>query len=99
MYLQLVGTTPCYVFPATDSVSWVWDPSNRRSQISTHMITDSVSTRSIIYEVEKLVTTWMIVTFIEIIVVRVVLLTDTVKHIATYVVDIENISWNINLLL
>ena len=41
----------------------------------------------------------MIVTFIEIIVVRVVLLTDTVKDIATYVVDIENISWNINLLL
>ena len=41
----------------------------------------------------------MIVTFIEIIVVRVVLLTDTVKDIATYVVDIEIISWNINLLL
>ena len=41
----------------------------------------------------------MIVTFIEIIVVRVVLLTDTVKDIASYVVDIENISWNINLLL
>ena len=41
----------------------------------------------------------MIVTFIEIIVVRVVLLMDTVKDIATYVVDIENISWNINLLL
>ena len=41
----------------------------------------------------------MIVTFIEIIVVRVVLLTDTVKDIATYVVEIENISWTINLLL
>ena len=41
----------------------------------------------------------MIMIFIEIIVVRVVLLTGTVKDIASYVVDIENISWNINLLL
>ena len=41
----------------------------------------------------------MIVTFIEIIVVRVVLLTGTVKDIASYVVDIENISWNMNLLM
>ena len=41
----------------------------------------------------------MIVTFIEIIVVRVVLLTGTVKDIASYVVDIEYISWNMNLLM
>ena len=41
----------------------------------------------------------MIVIFMDIMTVRVVLLTGTVKDIASYVVDIENISWNINLLL